>query len=720
MLDGPGRAIGTARRLAAFAVLAVLILSSLPRMASAEIPHENYDIANPDLDVVLNLLNASIRASERALMDFYNQSMTTADQYLDMVSRVLDPAGDILNSIQDLAQSYQNLSYMLPPFQDLLSEMQRFSGMEVTFLQDRDDLIAASHLLNMSDEQRIEALKIVASVNSLVASMNSTIDQMLVSAGSITTMLVGSRTPFAPNQLEPLILKLRDLLNAIMLEIDAIVHNEVPWGEDQAFLVLWIADSELYLGENLAGGGYLYYNRSFAGGEVVRLFIDSRNLVNVTTSPIISTLGTFRFSYPIQMNASMLGHHTIVATAQTPFVNLSSDLLGFDVVLMPTNLSIRVDRTLMSIDESATATLTLKDVYGRAIEGAAVNWTMDLTHVGDTTDVKGEAVRRWAARDLGFGSHSLSAEYVDQLPYASNSSETIAITVSIPTHIELELFADTFASGYFIVGHGYLWANASDRLPGQTITLLLDGGVVLNATTEADGEFSFSISSEGLSGGTHVLKGEFLYRDIIWRYSYGEAAFTIGKPHQGGYPFWPFFPGWQTGPPLEIPYLFFGPYAYYTWLFMILVLGVIIKTFQIRRRKVTEASKNPLAGAPLPGEAGLGAAGPEAPFSVESFERSLLAGGPNDPNGKIVWYYRGLLEFLRGKRRLPIEDSMTHWEVARLLSTLGYPKEGVLRVTVLFERAFYSGKPMSEDDAVGMSAAMSGLMIPKGGAPAAS
>ena len=715
MLERPGNAFGAIPKVAAFTVLMILVLSGLPLTASAEIPHENYDIANPDLETVINLLNASIRASENALMDFYNQSVPTANQNLDLVNRVLGPANQILGGIQDVAGSYQNLTYMLPPFVDLYNEMTRFSSMEVTFLQDRDGLVNASHLLNLSDAQRTAALQIIRSVKSLMNNMNSTIDQMLVSANNITTMRVNSRQPFMPNQLEPLILKLRDLLNIVMLQIEGVIHSGVPWGTDQAFLLLWIAGSQLYLGEDLVGGGYLYYNGSFHAAQPVHLFLDANNLLYLTTK----SDGTFQFSYTIPVNASMLGHHTIVATASSPYVDLSSDVLGIVISLMPTTLAIEVDKTLMSIDDTVTASATLKDVYGRAIGGASVDWTVDSSQIGGVTDATGTFHRSWTAQELWFGSHSLSASYDGHLPYASSTSDTIVVTVNIPTKVELKLFSDQFAPGYYIVGNGTLSANQSQRMPHQQITIFLDDNVVLNVTTDSRGEFAFSIPSDGVPGGTHTLRAAFLHRDIIWRYSDAEVSFVLGKYHQGKYPFFPFFPGWHTGTNLEIPYVFFGPYAYYTWLFILLILGAIIKTLQIRKRRLEEASANPLAVAPLTDAVSAYAAAPEAAFSMEALEGRLPLEGPMDPNGQIIWYYHGLLDFLRKKRRVTIADSMTHWEVAKLLKTLGYPKEGVERITVLFEKAFYSGRVLSDDDAVSMSAAMSGLMISRGGAASA-
>jgi hypothetical protein len=715
MIEHPGGAFGTRMKIPAIALLIILILSGLSSAASAEIPHENYDIANPDLGTVINLLNASIRASESALQRFYDPDVSGANQYLDMVNRVLAPAEQILSSIRNVAGSYQNLSFLLPPFTDLHSEMNSFSSMEGTFLQDRDKLVTASKLLNLTNDEQIAALKVITEVKELVERMNITIDQMLVTADTISTMKIDSRQMFTPNNLTALILQLRDLLRIVMLEIEPIIQHGLHYAENTTFILLWLADKDLYLGENLVGGVYLYYNGSFQANHAVRILLDASILLNLTTR----SGGMFDFTYTIPMKASMLGSHTVQATASMPNGSLASDIQGIVISLMPTTFSIEVDKTLMSIDDTVTAKATLRDVYNRTIGSAFCNWTMDATSSPASTDVTGTIQRSWTAEQLGFGTHFLSASYDGLIPYASCTSPSINVTVNIPTKVELRLFSDRFAPGYYIVGNGTLFANTSQRLPHQEMTIYLDDRIVANLTTDSSGEFAFSIPSEGVPGGTHTLRAAFLHRDVVWRYSDAQLSFVILKYRQGDYPFFPFFPGWQTGPSLEIPYLFFGPNAYYTWLFMLLILGVIVKTLQIRKRRLESLRTSPLSISSLPESMSLEELSPEAPFSVEALTSSLSADGPKDPNSQIIWYYHGLLDFMRKRRRVTIVDSMTHWEVAKLLKTLGYQKDGVERITVLFEKAFYSGNVLSEIDAVSMSAAMSGLMAPRGGAAGA-
>jgi hypothetical protein len=84
-------------------------------------------------------------------------------------------------------------------------------------------------------------------------------------------------------------------------------------------------------------------------------------------------------------------------------------------------------------------------------------------------------------------------------------------------------------------------------------------------------------------------------------------------------------------------------------------------------------------------------------------EATLEARPPDDPNAKVVWMYNNLLQFLAGKRRVTIMDNMTHWEIARFLKMIGYPTRAVERLTQLFEKAFYSGSEISEDEVERMS-----------------
>ena len=688
--------------------LSILILASLLSTVAiagttrAEIPHENYDIANPDLATVINLLNTSIRASEEALQGFYNQTLADADNYLAMVDNILVPAEQVLSQIEDIAGSYENLSIVLPPFLELRSQMESFSSYESDLLDARALLLGLKDFTNLSDEDLVTALGLVKTVNSLAANMNRTIDNMLVSADSITEMIVDDRTPFKPNYLRPLIEKLRELLSQVLAEIDPIIHDEIPWGPERSFLVLWVENTTVYLGERIVGGGYLFYNGSFRGHHLVHVLWDGTQIIGTTTGQN----GAYGFILTLGINTSLLGQHRMTATAVTPYTSLSSDEITVLVLLMPTTLGLDLDKKEMSITDSVIAKMTLVDVYGRPVPQAECSLDVDGDSHLVSTDATGTVSRTFDGTDLGFGIHSFGATYFGVPPYESSSSDVLLLDVSIPTRIELELFSEKFAPGYIIVGKGKLIANQTQPLESQRIALLIDEHLALNVTTDEAGQFAISIPSTDLAGGTHTLRAAFADHGVIWRYCDADVNFVITKLRRAQYPFFPFFPGWQTGPQETIPYLFFGPYAYYFWLLMLAVLAVIVRTLQARRAR-SSSPRTTVVEVPLAAmAAGVEAASP----SPEQFvDWTAAPESPRDPNARIVWLYGMLLEFLRKKRKVTITEDMTHWEVARLLRSLGYPRDSVERVTILFERAFYSGSALSDIDSVGMSVAMDGV-----------
>jgi hypothetical protein len=696
------------------AALALLfLLAGLPTNATAEIPHENFELANSDLSMIIAMLNSSVRASENALTFFYEEKVDDANQYLDIIGRVLVPAGQLVGEIKDIAESYDNLSRLLPPFEDIYSGERSFSGMEQTLLGIRDDVVSLSQLENLSDADLAYALEEIRIVYSLIGSMNNTIDAMLIAADQITKLTLDNTQPFADNNLTALIERLRDLLHVIIVQIDQIVHNDVNWGDVRPFLVLWVADASLYLEDDLVCGGYLFLNGSFIADRQITIIMDDSNFTEVTTR----TDGSFGFSYTIPTDAGWLGNHVLVARTQTPYENISSDEVTITVSRIPTTLTISASRTLLALNQSTSVSVALKDSKGFSIPDAEIILVRDTESVTLRTDSGGTTNITWLAPDIGFGVHSVSASYSGVLSYASSQSRQVVITVNIPTRLYLRMFTERLGEGYQIVGNGSLFANRSTPMQGQVITLFIDGVERTNASTGANGMFAFSIPSTNLPKGAHELRAAFIHREIMWRYSEATESFIIISPTQVKYPFFPGIPGWDTGPATTIPYLFFGESAYYTWLFVLLAVGVSIKTMQARRSRA-EKKKLDLGRVPELEPVPATRKGPGIDdFALEAGTRPL---GPFDPNEMVVQYYNRLLGFLRRKRRVAIPESMTHRELASFLQSIGYSRTHVQRVTELFEKAMYSGSRLSEDEAVRMTTDVSRIVgESRGGAPSA-
>jgi len=687
-------------------LVALLLTSSFAGGARAEIPHENYDLVSSDMDMVVNLLNASIRASESALTLFYDQDVPGAEQYISMVGGVLIPANQLLAKIENIAGSYEDLSALLPPFVDLHEGMGEFASLETSFLDARARIVSAAELANLSDDELVAALDAIKTINSLVSHMNRTIDQMLVSADEINSLVVDDRRPFVPNQLRPLIEKLRELIDTVLAEIDPIIHGDIPWGQERAFLIMWLGDSQIYLGDNITGGGYLYYNGSFRSGRVVTILMDGDNLTTASTGAD----GEFHFAYPVPMNSSWLGSHVVQGSAQTPYVTVASDPLTLVITLIPTTLKLTADKTVISPDEQVTVTGSLKDVDKVPLAGAECSIEVDGVDTAVVTNESGMFQVTWTAEDLGLGAHAIRSSYLDAIPYAPSISNSLFVSVNIPTTITVSLFSEVLMHGSRLIGNGTLYANSSQPLGSQEVTVYVDGVLMVNVTTDDDGTYVFALETVDMVTGAHVVTVAFVFKDVKWRYTEASLDFVLKSRSYGKYPFWPVIPGWDMGPWGDIPYLFFGEYAYYTWLFVLFAIGIVVKTLQIRKRRKEQSREAPTAPAE-PISSALFDIDDTSEATEGTFADSLGKQGPASPNERIVWLYNNLISFLSRKRRISIAGSMTHLEVARLLQSLGYPSENVQRVTMLFERAFYAEAKMSVEDSINMSAAMDRLRM---------
>ncbi len=688
------------------ALVLLLLLPGVSLGARAEdIPHENYDLIESDLDVVIALLNSSIEYSESALRAMYDQRMGYVDANLTIVTGILEPAERLLGEIGDVAGSYDYLSELLPPFASLASGETAFAEMESSLLAERYAILTAAQLANLTGEELLSALAAVSEFNSLVTRMNATIDQMLSSAEGIISLVVQGEAPFTKNELVPLIEQLRDLLRALKLEVDQVVKEDISWDKTKPFLLLWLDASSYHLGDIVSGGGYLYSNGSFSSNVLVYILKDG---VNWTAS--LASAGDYSFQKRIPIDAAWLGSHTVQARASTPSGVLRSDIVVFEVLLIPSQITLSLSKTQISPVESVGVTVRLRSAFGDRLAGLPFNLSIDGMETQELTGPDGTYSTTVEGSELGIGRHSFGSSFGGALPYAPSRSSERSLIVDIPTSLDLTLFSSRLPQDYSVVGDGMLRANGTQSLSGKDVALSIDDHVFANVTTDSSGKFSFSIPAESLGFGTHVMRAEFLNGSGVWRYSMAEQAFTVISPTKAKYPFFPHIPGWGgMGLERAITYLFFGTYSYLAWLLLLALFAIILSLRRARKRRA-EAESKEHALEPLPVleavDASLAAQPPPEGVGV----KDLWGPAPGSPNQRIVWYYQRLLAFLGKRGPIGLLASMTHWEVARLLDALGFPKTQVMKVTVLFEEAFYSGLQMSDNDSVEMSAALTEIV----------
>ena len=694
-------------KLFAVALVVSIVAPGLSFGVSAdEIPHENYDLVGSNLDVVIALLNSSIGYSELALTSMYNRQMVQVQENLTLVNGLLTPVEQLLARMGHIASSHSNLTYLLPPFTQLSSQEDSFAAMETSLLSAMANIVSASTLATLTGEDMVRAIDAIAIVSSLITEMNDTIDDMLLSAQDIISLTVEDQRPFTDNDLIPLIDRLRDLLNITLAEVDRLVNEEISWSESEPFLLLWLSRTDYYLEEEIRGGGYLFFNGTFAANQEISILMDGDSLAQATTR----VGGSYSFAKIIPLNASWLGHHVISATALTSSGQLNSSSIGIIISLIPTSLLIVASDTVISFPERTVLRANLRDVHSLPVANASCYLIAATSNITFVTDGQGSFSIAWYGSELGFGIHDFQAFYLGELPYAASSSMKVSVTVDIPTNVTVTLFGTRFWIGHHVVGNGTLMANGTEPLAREKVTVSIDGVVFANATTDDNGVFAFAIPADSLTTGSHTLRAAFLQRGVFWRYSQAEVSFTVYAQKLAKYPFFPIIPGWGGGVPDTIPYLLFGEYAYFTWLLILALIGITIRILQIRKnKKSATARKEFQALIHLDMEA---AGSTPTPHMAEEFvfDSAFEKAAPSNPNERVIWYYQSLLGFLTKKRNISLRKSMTHWEVARMLKALGYPFPQVESVTMLFEIALYSGAVLEDADTIAMSAAFGKLV----------
>jgi hypothetical protein len=409
----PRRRHGSEARVALFTFVLLAALLAAPTLSvEAEVPHENYEYVSANINIVVMILNTSISYFESSLVALYYEDVSGGSENLSAVRSLLDPAENLIDEIEDIAESYDELRVLVPPFAELADEEGAFVGMESSLIDARGVIRSLSGRESLTDDETIQAMIAINQMSTLISRMNGTIDDMLTAANEIVSLSVDDALPFADNDLIGLIENLRELLYMIEVELVELIEGEDGPGGNEgisigSFLTLWVSDSSLYLGDDLTGGGYLFFNGSFRSGSAVSILWNGSELISATTG----SFGSYGFSFTIPLNESWLGTHEAIASASTPFENLTSDPLTITVSMIPTSFVISLSSRMLSLSEDLDVSILLRDVRGTGVADAGFNLTLD----GETTvlnvDSSGRYSTTFAAANLGIGAHTLSATY---------------------------------------------------------------------------------------------------------------------------------------------------------------------------------------------------------------------------------------------------------------------------------------------------------------------
>lgn len=710
----------TATRIAAIVLVFVIAASSY---ASAEIPHENFNLVSSSIDVIVQMLNQTINATELALVSCLDQDPFDGELNLQLVDTILEPVGMLIVKIQEAGGIETNLTYLTPPFENLSEGGHSFVQKQSSFLSGLADLRTLTGKKLTPIEAYSAQLQLI-DMTKTVALMNDDLDYMDESADQIANLTVKGDHPFDTTYLKELIDRLRNMLPSY-LDMLGDIFWLVRWIDP--FITLGMTKDVYYLGEDAIGIGFVYDGIKPLDNATV--YVDKDNDSFNFTTANTNENGMYRFVWSIPKDPAALGNHSFLTRV---WMNSSwyepVSRQNITVKKIPTRVSISLDAKRYSPDEMVNATATLIDYRG----GPVIDYNASLSHIvsiyrgtpppkqesveffldnnasmsGVTIDL-GTFTWPFSASTLAYGTHNIYVKFNGSPIYQPSMSGTASFDVNHQTDLSLNLSAHKVKPGTFVNVTAWL-SNASQPLPTRTVTIYFDDLVLVTNKTGADGSILYRLNTTNISTGTHVLRAYFASNESKYTSALSDDEFLVIYVDSSD----------NNNPPPPPPPDQDKNNWLPDWLWAILLVIVLlmlaivlvatdtlknVRDANLRRKKRAEEAKA-MAKAEKSSEIFTIAGAPVVSGINGGFDYEKLP-----PRTAIVMLYTALLSHLSADRKMAILPTMTARDIARMLTVKEYPADSVGKITKGFERAKYSAEIITKDDWNGFESAVEGV-----------
>lgn len=702
-------------RRGAVAVLLALAIISSPAAADT-IPHERFDQAELDLAVLMLLLNESLRLSTESVLSCVADDGDGALQYSDMLGTSLAAPSEIVQELSEDIESYEFLVTFIPPFQNLSADDSVLTADYNRFLANLTELREIASDDPMPADLYDRALYLMSIVNNYVSLLYHDLDTLEADAGDIDALPeIPEQGELDPAPLVEAIRLLRDKLTTVEMELEAIALRIL---DPNPGLVLTVNRGTLYLGDTLILSGYLFYQGSFVPDTVITVTRDG----DIYTVADTGDSGRFVREFWIPVNASYLGLYVFQAHAEFDSETLYSDEANVTVLKVPTKISFA---PLPSYELGKTIIVngTLADLQGSPMSEQDVTVTLDVIEYMFETDGSGMFTATIVTASLEHGAHTVSAAYDGNSTHSSSVSGLYTITLKFPAVLTLELSLSSLKAGETLVAAGAFSNLTGEPIANISVRVVIDYQLYGVSVTNSTGMFNLTIDTDDLGTGTHAVFAEHNGTGTAWFYTRSpERTFTVLTENDQGY-----FPGVIGGSEDVVDRVrklledvFLGEYAVLAWAILIVLLALAYLAFRRlrakneKRRQQEKELMRSLVYEPTivrPTVRSLAAAGPISRMLSETILWKLIDSllGSMPPREAIVLGYGRFLGFLKAERDISIEPSLTHVEIQGELVFMGYPKDNISRVTEIYERAMYTAKEVSIQDALGFADALAVL-----------
>ena len=691
-------------------LVAVLLLPAAAAALAEPIPHERFDQAELDLLALKLLLDESLRLATESILSCVDEDTASSISYTLLLLDSLEAPAEIAQDLSEEIDTYESLTTFIPPFETMASDDSDVTYTFELLMQNVTTLRQMAQDAALPPELYEQAMDLLAKTNGYIQGLLLQLDVLEDDALAIGAL------PEIPEQgylnVTPLldaIQALRDKLLRIELELDFIaekVLNPTP----RLFLV---ANSDrFYLGQTLVLTSYLFYMGTFVPDLEVVIDRDGEEFLSADTG----ASGRFSEQYDIPVNGSELGTYVFVAQTVYETVTYTSNEVTVTVLKIPTRITLEVDA---SYELGAVVDIdgTLEDYEGGALADQEVFVTLGSFSYSFRTDENGTFAVTMATVDLGFGNHTISASYDGNTTHAPCQTPLHEFMLKYPAVLTLEVSDEEVELGDHIVLSGTFTNTTGDPIANATIRIVLNGVWYATVTTVANGTFSLTIDTDDIGAGTHVAYAD---HDVIlspWFYTRSnDVTFVVNEKKDSG-----FIPGIITNPDDLFDAIrnifedwFFGKYWILAWAILIIIAALLYMAYrklkarsarrkaqeeQVRRAVLLEPSiftprVRPLASLPT---------GSRKLMKAVLWKMIDALLGTMSPREAIIHGYSKFLQFLDTERGTHIEPSLTHREIQAELVFMGYPKDTISTVTGTFEKAMYTEREVTVEDALGFA-----------------
>ena len=701
--------------LAVLLAIPLLVVTALPAAADT-IPHENFDQAQLDLAVLKLLLDNSLLLATESMLSCVDDDAVMAVAYSDSLAASVAAPTALIQDLSDSVESYEFLLEFVPPFSALSTDDSSLTGTYTTFLENFTELRALANAGLLAPEDYDHAMDLLAQAVSYVAVLLNMLDTLDTDADGIDAL------PEIPEQgdldVQPLrdaIQLLRDKLAAIeteLAELAKIILDPTPR------LILRASADRLYLGETLVLSGYLFQLGGFVPDVIVDITKDGAPLATVDTGPT----GRYWQTFYVPIEPGSLGTYAYHSTAVYESATYGSDTVDVTFLRIPTSIAISPEDAY-ALGSVVRIDGALVDYRSAGLDRQTVTMTLDYTVYQLDTGADGGFSAEFATSGMDYGQHSVSARYAGNATHAPSETPAYTFVLEYAAVLTLELSNTTVKLGAGLWANGTFSDEHGTGIEGVAVNIVLDGERYAVVETGPDGNFTVEIDTLKIGPGTHTVFAEHNGTDTIWLYTQSpELSFDVLADHEGGW-----IPGIIVNPGDLIDQikdllrdLFFGQYALLAWALLILLIVAAYLVYRWhRKRAVARLELDEQQRKAVMYEARIvrpTMVAVDTPFRttrkltettlwrlIDSFLGSM------SPRDAVVHGYGGFLKFLGKERDTSLDPSLTHLEIHTELVFMGYPRQTVGAVTDIYEKAMYTEKDVSIEDALGFADALAVL-----------